>query len=57
MAQTAVQLNQYAWVPEAGREDLKSHPGRGRLLTLWRWPDGASLSSCVAGNAFGEFPN
>ena len=36
---------------------LESHPGRGLLLTMWKWPDGAGMGSCVAGNAFGEFPN
>ena len=52
MAQTAVQLSQYALGLEAGTWGLESHPLRGLLLTMWRWPDGAPICSCVARNVF-----
>ena len=37
---------------EDGRQDLESHPGRGLMLTMWRWTDGATMICCVGGNAF-----
>ena len=57
MEQTAIQLNQCSWGLEVGKRDLDSHPERGLLLTLWRWPDEARMSSCAVGNDFWEFPN